>query len=257
MALYTRPMPKALVLTHVPEEGPARVARAFTNAGFEMDVLELRSRSDVPSTLDEWDALIVMGGPMGVADAEDPQYAFLSREIDLLRQAVAADFPTLAICLGSQLLAAAAGARVYPLEVGDPPRGVREVGWGAVHFVRTEAEEPVLAGLDEAEIMLHWHGDTFDLPPLAVRLASTLVCENQMYRLGRRQYGVQFHPEVDASDIQTWLAKDGDYVRGALGPHGSERIERDTIRYMPRLQDRGNRLLENLARALTRPAVRC
>jgi GMP synthase (glutamine-hydrolysing) len=161
---------------------------------------------------------------------------------------VANDFPTLGVCLGSQLLASAAGAKVYPNRRGDSL--VREVGWGAVHFTKNAAEEPVLVGLDHAEIMLHWHGDTFDLPAGASLLASTLHCPHQMIRVKSRLFGIQFHPEVTETDIANWIKEDAEYIEGALGPDGAARIAADTRRYMPRLLERGDRLLDNLVRTL-------
>jgi GMP synthase-like glutamine amidotransferase len=240
---------RAAVLQHVPHEGPARIATALARVGFEVERRELFAGARVPA-LGDMDLLVVMGAPLGVSDAGDPRYPFLAAELELLRAAVARDFPTLGVCLGAQLLAAAAGARVYPNVTGDPPRPTREVGWGAIHFVRAASEEPLLAGLDPAEIVLHWHGDTFDLPRGATLLASTLACENQMFRLGRRQLGVQFHVELGASDIDAWLAADSEYVRGALGPDGPERIRRDTARFMPRFEARTDRWLDTLFRSL-------
>lgn len=243
-------MRRALVLTHVAHEGPARVGDALERAGIEMDTRRLHAGDELPHALGDWDLLVVMGGPMGVLDVGDPRYPFLERELELIRTAVRNEFPTLGLCLGAQLLAAAAGARVYPNMAGDPPRPVREVGWGAIHFVRTPAEEPYLAGLDPAEVVLHWHGDTFDLPAGAVLVASTLPCENQMFRLGRRQFGLQFHVELRASDIRTWLDADRSYVEGALGPGGPARVLHDTARYLPRLAQRGDRLLDGLIEAM-------
>lgn len=237
------------MLQHVPHEGPSRIAPALGRAGFDVERRELFAGARVPA-LHEADLLVVMGAPLGVSDAGDPRYPFLAAELELLRETVARDFPTLGICLGAQLLAAAAGARVYPNLAGQPPRPAREVGWGAVHFVRTPAQEPVLAGLDPAEIVLHWHGDTFDLPPGATLLASTLTCENQMFRLGRRQFGVQFHVELEASDIDAWLAADANYVRGALGDDGPERVRRDTTRFMPGFEEKTERLLDTLFRVM-------
>jgi GMP synthase (glutamine-hydrolysing) len=243
-------MKRALVLEHVPHEGPARVGQALARAGLELDRRRLFAGAELPPSLDGIAALVVMGGPMSVEDVDDPRYPFLRAELALLRAAVASDFPTLGICLGAQLLAAAAGSRVYPNAVGEPARPLREVGWGAVHFTRAPSEEPLLAGLDPAEIVLHWHGDTFELPPGATLLASTLECENQMYRLGRRQFGLQFHIELDEADVERWLAADPDYVQGALGPTGADRIRRDTARYLPRFRERGDRLLDRIVAAM-------
>jgi GMP synthase-like glutamine amidotransferase len=239
-------MRHALVLKHVPHEGLGRIAKALERAGFTWELRELASGAALPPTLEGFDALIVLGGPMGVSDIGDPRYPFLEPEVRLIEGALAADFPLLGVCLGAQLLAHASGARVYPNQLGDPPAVVREVGWGAIHFVPDAASEPVLEGLDRAETVFHWHGDTFDLPTGAVLLASTLPCPNQMFRLGRRQFGLQFHVEVESSDIEAWLEADSDYVRSALGANGRARIARDTARYMPRYREQGDRMLANL-----------
>jgi GMP synthase-like glutamine amidotransferase len=100
--------------------------------------------------------------------------------------------------------------------------------------------------------MLHWHGDTFDLPRGATLLASTLHCQNQMFRLKNRVFGVQFHPEVDETDIVRWVEEDAEYVDGALGPAGAARIVAEMKRAMPRFRERGDRLLDNIVRAMTR-----
>jgi GMP synthase-like glutamine amidotransferase len=242
-------MRRLVVLQHAPHEGPSRMQSAFERAGFGVELKRLDLGVPVPETTEGMDALLVLGGSMGVGDAGDPRYPFLGPEIALLERAVASDFPTLGVCLGAQLLARAAGARVYPNQPGATL--VREVGWGAVHFTQSAAEEPVLAGLDSAEMMLHWHGDTFDLPRGATLLASTLHCQNQMFRLRTRLFGVQFHPEIDEADIEVWIREDADYIEGALGPTGAARIAADTKRFMPRFRERGDRMLDNLVRAMS------
>lgn len=246
-------MKSALVLTHVAHESPGRILGALERAGLSPDVRRLYAGDPVPAVpaaLDEHAALVVMGGPMGVADVGSASYPFLAPELELLRAAVRRDFPVLGTCLGAQLLAAAAGARVYPNVTGDPPRPTREVGWGAVHFVVPPEEEPLLRGLDPAEMVLHWHGDTFDLPQGAALLASTLPCVNQMYRLGTRQVGLQFHVELEQTDVARWVEADRAYVVGALGPSGPDRITEETPRYFPRFAERGDRLLDNVFRLL-------
>jgi GMP synthase-like glutamine amidotransferase len=240
---------RLVILQHAAHEGPSRVLSAFERAGFTTEILRLDLGVSVPETTDDMDALLVLGGSMGVGDLGDPRYPFLGPEIALLERAIERDFPTLGICLGSQLIARAAGANVCPNQRGDSL--VREVGWGAVHFTRTAGEEPVLEGLDTAEVMLHWHGDTFDLPRGATLLASTLHCPHQMFRLKNRIFGVQFHPEVDETDIVRWVEEDAEYVEGALGRGGAARIVSETKRYMPRFRERGDRMLDNLVRAMT------
>src|ERR1043166_7248326 len=118
-----------------------------------------------------------MGGPMGVGERDRPEYSFLRDEIELLRGCIAADAPVLGICLGAQLLAHAAGARVHPMTGGADGSGRYEVGWAPVRFHRTE-DDDVLSGLPAEAPVLHWHGDTFTLPAGARLLASTTICQN-------------------------------------------------------------------------------
>jgi len=244
-------MPTAHVLIHADQEGPARLGDLLREAGWILRPYQLFLGDAVPPSIPRGDLLVVMGGPMGVGDVGSPAYQFLAPEADLLRRCLADDTPIIGICLGAQLIAHAAGARVYPLTVGDPPVRHREVGWGALHFTATAQDEPVLAGLDPSEIVLHWHGDTFNLPRGATLLASTLACPNQFFRLGQRVWGLQFHVEVTASLVPLWLAADAEFVRTANGPQGEDRILADTARHILRHRQQGDRLLRNLIRLAT------
>ena len=142
----------------------------------------------------ETDLVVVLGGPIGAYELEDSP--FIADENAVLRARVAVDRPTLAICLGAQILAQALGARVYA--------GTEEIGWSPVTL--TEAgERSVLRDIGrEATPVLHWHGDTFDLPDGAERLAATPACANQAFSLGAT-LAVQFHPEVAARHFERWL----------------------------------------------------
>jgi GMP synthase-like glutamine amidotransferase len=237
------------VLQQVAMEGPARIADVARSMGFDVVVHPLFDGAPVPATIAEGDVLVVMGGSMGVGDLGDARWPFLAAEAALLARVLPEGRPVIGVCLGSQLMAHALGARVYPCMVGDPPVRHREVGWGAITFATTPAKEPVLAGLDESEVVLHWHGDTFDLPAGAVRLASTLACENQMFRYGARAFALQFHVEIEAVDIARWVEEDADFVRAANGPRGGARILADTERLMPRHRQVGDRLIRNVLEA--------
>jgi GMP synthase-like glutamine amidotransferase len=238
------------VLQHHPREGPEHIGSVAQSLGLELVVHELDAGQPVPEELTPADLLVVMGGSMGVGDIGDPRWPFLAGEVDLLGRLLRSERPVLGVCLGAQLMAHAAGARVYPLTVGDPPVLHREVGWGPVEFVRTAEEQPVLRGLHQAEVVLHWHGDTFDLPPGATLLASTLDCPHQMFRLGPRAFGIQFHVEVTAELVETWVEEDRDYVRLALGHEGPGRILEDTRRCIERHEQVGDRLIRNLLEAM-------
>src|SRR4051812_34669387 len=116
-------MSKAVILQHVPHEGPGRIVPVFRDFGIPTDVRHLYRGDEVPTDLDELRVLVILGGPMGVADAANASYPFLQKEVDLLKRLVRLDRPVLGICLGAQLLAHAAGAKVYPNVKMAPPAG--------------------------------------------------------------------------------------------------------------------------------------
>ena len=247
-------MPRALVLQHVPAEGPGRIADALAIAGYAVEVRHLHASMAVPEELGEEEILVVMGGPMGVNEADMIRHPFLAGEIVLLRRAIAANQPVLGICLGAQLLAHAAGGRVHRNMQGGT--WVREVGWDSVAF-HGVARHPELAGMPRSEVMLHWHGDTFDLPEGATLLASSERCRNQAFRLNHRgrpgrQIGLQFHCEVDVPTIRDWLRQDAEYVADALGAGGHERVLSDSARYEGRHRQVAGRLLGNMVGILAR-----
>ena len=236
----------AVVLQHTPTEGLERVATLLAARGIGVETIAVYDGAPVPDDVAADRPLIVMGGPMGVGDAGNPKFPFLPQEIALLRKLLARQAPVLGICLGSQLLAAAAGARVYPnMRPGTDgkPAPAREVGWGAIDL--HNVNEPALAGLPAQPLVLHWHGDTYDLPPGAVHLASTPVCRHQAFRIGRA-FGLQFHPELERETIAVWVREDADYVRGALGPDGGARILADTERHHAAARPIWDRLLGNI-----------
>lgn len=240
-------MRRALIFQHTATEGPERIAVLLGARGVACDVRALYRGDPLPQDPTPNELVVVMGGPMGVGDLGDARYPFLEPELRFLRQAVALDVPVLGICLGSQLLAAAAGARVYPNVrpgPGGDPAPELEVGWGPVDFIGASSE-PLLAGVGSRALVLHWHGDTFDLPAGAVHLGSTALCRHQAFRLGRRQVGFQFHCELEAETIAIWAREDEAFVRMANGADGQARILADTDRHYAAARPIWDRLLGN------------
>jgi GMP synthase (glutamine-hydrolysing) len=247
------PPRRCVVLQHASTEGPQRLAELLAEADLGVEIVALDRGQPVPRALPPEVPLVVMGGSMGVSDVGHPSFPFLGGEVELLRERLAAAAPVLGVCLGAQLLAHAAGARVFPNSRPGPdgPTRVYEVGWAPIDFLPV-AGEPALAGLGRRAMMLHWHGDTFELPAGAVRLASTDACSNQAFRLGRA-FGVQFHPEMDQTTIGAWLESDVDYVERACGPGGADRIRTETPRLFPEYAAARDRLLRNLVQCLLAP----
>jgi GMP synthase-like glutamine amidotransferase len=242
-------MPHAIVLQHIQHEDCGRIAALIDARGLTRENRLLHQGDPVPTPDERCDLLVVMGGPMGVGDIGDRRYPWLAREVELLRDRMRRDLPTLGICLGAQLMAHAAGAAVGPNlrspAPGQPPRHVLEVGWGVTDF-HLATGDAALTGIGPHEVMLHWHGDTFELPTGALLLASTPRCPNQGFRLGRNLYGLQFHCEIEAETVKVWTVEDREYVRRANGDGGDYRLVAAIPEHMPRHREVGDRLLGNI-----------
>jgi GMP synthase (glutamine-hydrolysing) len=241
-------MKRAVVIQHVEMEGPGRIAELLVEHDVKVDIVEVFAGAPVPTAIGHDEILVVMGGGMGVGDREDARYPFLNPEIALLKRALADGRGVLGVCLGSQLLACAAGAPVYPMSRLQPdgretPRG--EVGWGQVRLLEVDAE-PALAGLGREQTVLHWHGDTYDLPSGAVRLASSDVCPNQAFRLGTRAFGLQFHVEADRELASRWAVEDADFARKVRGPDAVAAVIAESARLAETARAAGDRMIRNI-----------
>jgi GMP synthase (glutamine-hydrolysing) len=175
--------------------------------------------------------MVVLGGPIGAYD--DNRYPTLGPLLSMIEKRIAAGLPTLGICLGAQLIARAMGARVYPA-------GQAEIGW--IPLTLTDAgHASSIRHLDgRATSMLHWHGDTFDLPPGATRLASTPLCENQAFSFGNHVLGLQCHPEIRTERFEPWLIGHA----SELVTHQVDvlQLREDTARFGPTLEAAASRM---------------
>jgi len=199
-------MPTAHVFEHLPHEGLGAFRAVLDEAGWSVRVNATPIEGVDSAAAGTADLLIVMGGPCGVYEAET--YPYLADEIAVLQARIAADRPTLGVCLGAQLMAAAMGAKVYK---GPAP----EIGWHPVALTEAGRASP-LSAVDGVPI-LHWHGDTFDLPAGAELLASTPAYAHQAFSRGPRILALQCHPEADGRDFEHWLiGADADLRRHGL-----------------------------------------
>lgn len=242
-----------LVLQHMDREGAGLVADLCAARGLTVEVVRLDRGARVPPALPDGYVLVVMGGSMGVADVGDQRYGHLADELSLLRSVLARDQPVLGVCLGAQLLAHAAGARVYPhRRVGADGIALPapEVGFGTVHLLG-RGRERVLDRLPPVMPVLHWHGDTFELPDGAVQLARGDDCAMQAFRLGRRSFGLQFHVETDAAMVRTWAREDAAFATAALGPDGPAQIIAASEAGTAAMREPAERLIANLLDAMT------
>lgn len=203
-------------LQHVDFEGLGSIEGWAREKGVEVSCTRLFAGDSLPQP-DEFDLLVVMGGPMGVHDQE--QYPWLRPEKEFLRQVIAAGKPVVGICLGAQLLALVLGGRVAP----NPEK---EIGWFPLERAPLVPQD--LEGiLPPSPMVFHWHGDTFTLPENAIRLYSSAACVNQAFLYGTNILGLQFHLETTPVSVAAlvshcreelvngpWIQKESAIIRG-------------------------------------------
>ncbi|WP_420265191.1 type 1 glutamine amidotransferase [Candidatus Magnetominusculus dajiuhuensis] len=185
-----------LIIKNIDSEGPGTIEDYIKEKSIPYRIVNI-TREPVPDA-DGFDTLVIMGGPMSVNDDDD----YLRREEDLVRRFIGNERKVLGICLGSQMIAKALGAKVYK---GPAP----EIGWyriAASGAGMADAAFSRLAVADTSELMVfHWHGETFDLPEGAVRLASNALYPNQAFKYGTGVYAFQFHIEVNREMVYDWM----------------------------------------------------
>lgn len=201
-------MSRAVVIQHLAPEGPAGIAAALTGAGVEIDVVRVDLGQPFPEALDGIAGLVVMGGPMSARS--DDGFPTRRAELALLRRALRDEVPVLGVCLGAQLLASAAGGSVRP---GHGP----EIGWGPVELTPAASEDPLLAGLPRELIVLHWHGETYEAPVGAVRLAGSEAYDEQAFRVGPCAWGLQFHVEAGPGEVGAFVEAFPEDAAAAVG----------------------------------------
>ena len=188
-------MKTVLALRHVAFEDLGSFAPVLAERGYAIRYLE--AGYDDLALVDPLtdDLLVALGGPIGVY--EDEAYPFIRGALAMLRARLDAGRAVLGVCLGCQMLARALGSAVYP-------GGRKEIGWGPLTLTEAGHASP-LAALADGTPVLHWHGDTFDLPDGATLLASTDLYPNQAFAWGQRALGLQFHLETTARGLERWF----------------------------------------------------
>lgn len=188
---------QALIVQPVGIEGPGALGTALEKEGWQLEVRQMdKPGASLPRDLRPYQALVVLGGPMGADDHD--RYPYLAGIKQIILEAIVRGLPVLGICLGAQLVARAMGAKVYRNQI-------REIGWYTLRLTPAGRRSPLFSGLPEEFPVFQWHADTFDLPPGAVRLATTPTCLNQAFALGSRVFGLQFHLEVTPEMVRTWV----------------------------------------------------
>lgn len=218
-------MKTAIAIRHVPFEDLGNLEPVLRTHGYHIEYREagLYPLADIDRGVD---LLVVLGGPIGAYEEEI--YPFIRDELLLLENRLKQDRPTLGICLGAQLMARALGARVYP-------GSGKEIGWKPLTLTWAAGASP-LKYLDGAHV-LHWHGDTFDLPNGALHLAATAAYANQAFTWGKRGLALQFHSEVATPPLERWYIGHACEIAGTKGVSVAS-LRADATRFAPPLQSR-------------------
>ena len=223
---------RTVILKNIGNEGPGTISKYLEDNSMPFDILEPED-IDSLATLEGYSALVVLGGPMAVYEISD--YPQISASLGLIKSALKRDMKVLGVCLGAQLMAHALGARVYK---GKAP----ETGWMDIELTEDGASDPLLGTLVDPDSRIanvfQLHGDTFDIPEGAVRLAGSSVCPNQAFRVGTNAYALQFHLEMTRDKVIEWAKNEPTLLDSALSD-----IEYET--YLKRANDLYGRFFGN------------
>jgi GMP synthase-like glutamine amidotransferase len=192
-------------LQHVPFEGPAHLATIAREREMPLATTRLFAGEPLPG-IGEFDLLAVMGGPMGVHD--DAIYPWLADEKRMIESSIRAGKRVLGICLGAQLIADVLGARVFR-------NRHREIGWFPVRRAEEAGACAIGRSLPDRFHAFHWHGDTFDIPTGAIRIAESDACRNQGFVWKDRVAALQFHLEATPESVSALLDNCGDELDGS------------------------------------------
>jgi GMP synthase (glutamine-hydrolysing) len=210
-------MVRVLVLQHMGCEGLGSLEGFFDKQGIDHVHVALHAGEKIPSDWDRYNGIVILGGPMNVY--QEKEYPFLAEEDAIIKKALTNLKPMLGICLGAQLIAKAAGAKVVT--------GHRkEIGWYDVNLTYGGRDDLLFNGLPKSFKVFQWHGDTFNIPSKGTKLASSEIFPNQAFRVGNA-YGLQFHIEVTESIILDWMKEYGNEIKD-MDYIDSGRIVKDT-----------------------------
>lgn len=226
-------MKQLVAICHVGFEDLGSYHTVFEKNGFNISYLDA-GLSNIegldPLTAD---LVVVLGGPIGAYEEES--YPFLEQELAFIQARLKAEKPILGFCLGAQLIARALGSRVYP-------GPATEIGWVPLSLTHDGEKSPVRHLDGVLTNMLHWHGDTFDLPDGATLLASTDTCAHQVFSWGDNCLAFQCHPEVDTDKIESWLV--GHACELAKHDISVSLLREQSVRLGPALRAQGTLCIE-------------
>lgn len=205
-----------LIIQHVACEGPGLLAKKLIDNGWDLDIRCMdKPENFVPDHLDRYQAVIILGGPMGAYEEE--RFPYLLKVQDLVREAAERHIPCIGICLGGQIIARALGAKVLP-------NPVKEIGWSPVQVLDAGRTSLLFQDMPSGFSVFQWHADTFALPEGATLLASSKDCQNQAFVYADHIWALQFHMEVTPAMIASWSEIYENELTAFAGPGAKNRL---------------------------------
>ena len=229
-------MKKILVLQNIGCENLGTMEAAIKNRNMEYHYIQLYNNDKVPENLSGYSALIILGGPMNVYETK--QHPYLLDEERLIHEAINKKIATLGLCLGSQLIAKTAGAKVFAGKK-------KEIGWYSVSLTCDGMSDALFAGFEKDITVFQWHGDTFDIPSGAKRLAESELFPNQAFKIGEKIIGLQFHLEVTEEAAFEWMEEYKEELNSLKDYIDPKKIRNDTSKKIENLKKSAQQFYNN------------
>ena len=230
-------MDKWLIVLQTQTEKPANITRWLQELNQEYQIIKAWEEK-ISLDIDDYGGLVIMGGIMSANDTT--HFPFLNDEIKLIKKWIVTEKPLVGICLGAQLIAKALGVKVC---VGQQP----EIGWYRLRISKEGASDVLFRGFPPEVTVFEWHHDSFNLPNNTYRLASSDFYQNQVFRIGRNAYALQFHPEVDEELIRSWIEIHREELR-QMNPNLSQKILMDTKKNLKNYEVLSKHIIKSLCR---------
>ena len=225
---------KILIVKHIESEGAGTLETYYRGRGFVPVTLELGKGEPLPVTAEGYKAVIIMGGPMSVYDED--KFPFLKGENKFIKELIKAEVPFLGICLGAQLLAKAAGAKVVKAPV-------KEIGWSEIRLTEEGQRDPIFKNIPKKYNVFQWHGDMFLIPDKGTLLCDSENGINQAFKYGKNAYGLQFHIEATPVMIGSW-------IKGELPAEESKNVLLESYKNKVEYERRAHIIYSNFGKTL-------
>ncbi len=231
------------IIQQIEREGPGFIYPIATEYLLNPTIIRPYLGESLPE-ISQGDGLVFLGGPMGIADMWTEKYFWLKDQLELITYSLSCEIPVMGVCLGAQLLACAAGGSAEPMMINNVKGS--EIGWSQITVTPEIKADSISKYMSNDLHVLHWHGDRINLPKESVLLATSSLCNEQLFRIGQNSYGLQFHIELKENDVYKWIEEDHEFIENGLGYMGRELLVQQNKLYYHKSLAKRMRLLKGI-----------